>query len=402
MTIFFLIDSEAGHILPTFKIADNFIKAGYKVIYISIEERHSLIVENGYENLVIFPNENIITPLINDNKRNCNYSLSIIDGALDYLIEENKPNLLVSTIFLPWKAFLMSLKYNIPLFMVSSAPELKVLRRGNLNQFKDFLEGEFGHFSGSAPLKIFNFIQGKCPDFDQTRIDECIKYYFLYTFPLDVLIDDIKVNEKTFFIGSRIRNTKELNSRVTKILEAVKEKKIIYASLGSQAHLYKESMMFYKLLIAVMEHEAMSNFHLIISINEKLEKQLNIKNSLQNISMLSWVPQLQILERASVFITHGGRGSISEAIITNSPMLVIPMGRDQFENATIIQEKELGYEADINNISTEELVGKIVRLENNNTIKANLKIMNNRFLEKENSKIELQLLEELLFESFTF
>ena len=395
------MDAEAGHILPTFKIADNFKEVGHTIFYITIEEKHSLIVKNGYENLVIFPNENIKTPLIDDKKRSSEYSLSILDGSLDYLIEEKKPTLIVASLFLPWKAFFLSLKYKIPLFMVYGAPELKILKRGVLNQFKDFLEGDFIHFSGSAPLRIHEFIKEKCPNFNQTKIDQCVEYYFLYYFPLDILIGNIAIDERTFFIGPHIRPIKEYDVSLTKILDSLKEKKIIYASLGSQAHLYEGGIKFYELLLRVMSHEQMTSFHLILSINNELKIQLNFEKVPSNISMLNWVNQLQVLENTQVFITHGGRGSIKEAIATGVPMLVAPMGRDQHENATLIQEKKLGYKVDINQITSEQLIDRIIALENNDMIRANLKMTNQQFTEQEGLKIEIELLNKLFFDSYT-
>ncbi|MFG3660888.1 macrolide family glycosyltransferase [Streptomyces sp. NPDC047706] len=41
------------------------------------------------------------------------------------------------------------------------------------------------------------------------------------------------------------------------------------------------------------------------------------------------VPQLQVLERAALFVTHGGMNSVNEALYTGVPMLVIPQGADQ-------------------------------------------------------------------------
>ncbi|MCO8271854.1 hypothetical protein M1L60_14745 [Actinoplanes sp. TRM 88003] len=41
------------------------------------------------------------------------------------------------------------------------------------------------------------------------------------------------------------------------------------------------------------------------------------------------VPQLEVLDRASLFVTHGGMNSVNESLAAGVPMLVIPQGADQ-------------------------------------------------------------------------
>jgi UDP:flavonoid glycosyltransferase YjiC (YdhE family) len=42
-----------------------------------------------------------------------------------------------------------------------------------------------------------------------------------------------------------------------------------------------------------------------------------------------YLPQREVLERADVFITHGGYNSVAESIRAATPMLVIPLAVDQ-------------------------------------------------------------------------
>jgi MGT family glycosyltransferase len=41
------------------------------------------------------------------------------------------------------------------------------------------------------------------------------------------------------------------------------------------------------------------------------------------------VPQLQVLDRAALFVTHGGMNSVNEAMRAGVPTLVVPQGADQ-------------------------------------------------------------------------
>jgi MGT family glycosyltransferase len=54
------------------------------------------------------------------------------------------------------------------------------------------------------------------------------------------------------------------------------------------------------------------------------------------------VPQLAVLRRAGLFLTHGGTNSVMEALALGVPMVVAPQAADQFANAGRVSELGLG------------------------------------------------------------
>ncbi|MGW4683264.1 macrolide family glycosyltransferase [Micromonospora taraxaci] len=68
------------------------------------------------------------------------------------------------------------------------------------------------------------------------------------------------------------------------------------------------------------------------------------------------VPQLEVLARAMLFITHGGVNSVNEALYAGTPMLVVPQGADQLLVASRIVELGAGL-----SIRTEDVTVEVVR-----------------------------------------
>lgn len=58
--------------------------------------------------------------------------------------------------------------------------------------------------------------------------------------------------------------------------------------------------------------------------NEDAENILKNKRYQNNISILSYVNQVEYLSKASIFITHGGITGVREAVLCKTPMIVIP------------------------------------------------------------------------------
>jgi MGT family glycosyltransferase len=52
-----------------------------------------------------------------------------------------------------------------------------------------------------------------------------------------------------------------------------------------------------------------------------------------NVTVTRWVRHADVLPRCSAVITHGGHGTVMKALIAGVPLVVVPLGRDQPDNA---------------------------------------------------------------------
>jgi UDP:flavonoid glycosyltransferase YjiC (YdhE family) len=113
--------------------------------------------------------------------------------------------------------------------------------------------------------------------------------------------------------------------------------------------------------------EEIKNYKIIgiISLGKNMYDILNekIKNNKlkvpKNILLFSSVPQIDVLERASLFITHSGMNSVSETIHYGVPVICMPQGllTDQpLVSRRIADELSLGIRLDTFSFTPEELV----------------------------------------------
>lgn len=92
---------------------------------------------------------------------------------------------------------------------------------------------------------------------------------------------------------------------------------------------------------------------LIVSVGNNLNLN-TFQNLPSNIYLYHYVPQLDVLKHASLFISHGGMNSINEAMAIGVPMLVYPMFVDHFLIASQVEKCNVGRKIDIRKIKDDE------------------------------------------------
>lgn len=72
-----------------------------------------------------------------------------------------------------------------------------------------------------------------------------------------------------------------------------------------------------------------------------------------------YLPQVRLLQGASLAVTHGGNNSVTEAIGAGVPLLVLPFSTDQFAGAAAIERVGLGRVLAPNSATVADLVGAL-------------------------------------------
>jgi MGT family glycosyltransferase len=126
-------------------------------------------------------------------------------------------------------------------------------------------------------------------------------------------------DDSYLFIGPSLNDRQEDTTFPYHLLEGGK---VIYISLGTINTDFNE---FYKLCMKAFGD---TEFKVVLAVGKKCD--INELGKIpDNFIVRNYVPQLEILQRASVFISHGGFNSISEALYYLVPAIVIPLINDQ-------------------------------------------------------------------------
>ncbi|SHO45758.1 macrolide family glycosyltransferase [Anaerocolumna xylanovorans] len=111
--------------------------------------------------------------------------------------------------------------------------------------------------------------------------------------------------------------------------------KLIFISMGTINTALAD---FYKMCIEAFRE---SGYQIVMSIGNKTEIS-SLGTIPDNFILSRQVPQLEILKRTALFISHGGLNSINEAIYYGVPCIVLPLANDQYITAAQVAKMKIG------------------------------------------------------------
>ena len=125
------------------------------------------------------------------------------------------------------------------------------------------------------------------------------------------------------------------------------------------------------------------NYILVVALKSKQEDVAKLRTR-ENIYIFNFVPQLQVLKHADLFITHGGLNSIREAVYAEVPMLLYPIHPeyDPIGNAARIAYHQLGLRGKAATDTEEDIGQKLEELLSNPLYKTNVQKLKQRDLQQ--------------------
>jgi UDP:flavonoid glycosyltransferase YjiC (YdhE family) len=140
------------------------------------------------------------------------------------------------------------------------------------------------------------------------------------------------------------------------------------------------------------------NWQLVLDIGRDMSVH-DFNSAPFNVILANSPPQLKLLERASMMITHVGLNSIKECIYFEVPQILYPLIRDQPLNAARAVYHGLGISGDIREVSSRQLHTFIDRLDKQPSYKTKIKSMSEKFKDVEESQPSVRIIETVLQKS---
>ncbi|MBL9106139.1 MAG: glycosyltransferase [Myxococcales bacterium] len=132
------------------------------------------------------------------------------------------------------------------------------------------------------------------------------------------------------------------------------DRPVVYMALGSQ--IWHQPRMF----AAVMEGSRGQPWQLVLAAGD-LATELRPPPGV-SVKILKYAPQLAVLRRARVMITHGGANSVMEALAQGVPLMLTPICNDQPHNARFVAGAGAGVVCDLATASAAEVRAGLARL----------------------------------------
>jgi zeaxanthin glucosyltransferase len=167
-------------------------------------------------------------------------------------------------------------------------------------------------------------------------------------------------------------------------------KPIVFCSLGSQVSRFPQARIFFDRIIAAAE--ALPDYYFVLN-----SAYLSVRPAgAENISVLPFVRNADILPRASAAIIHGGFGTIKECIYFQVPALICPQQWDQPMNAVRVQDHGLGLAISVDDLTPDRVAQALGHIMTCSQIKANLRRMRQLFLDTEARELTANVCEALI------
>jgi zeaxanthin glucosyltransferase len=217
------------------------------------------------------------------------------------------------------------------------------------------------------------------PFFPRLRPDPTMPELILCPRALDFPHAD---RENTFYMNSSFHIAPRENSFPWD--KVAQDKPLIFCALGSQSHLFIQSLSFFQTVIKAAAQRPQWQF--VLATGRYFDRKVLQTSGIDNIVIVEWAPQLQLLQRAALMIHHGGMGTIIDCIRYEVPMISYPALRDGAGNAARVTYHKLGVMGNIMKLSPPRMLALIDKVMGDPSFRENLRVMKQKLQDSDEAE----------------
>lgn len=356
----------SGHINPTLALAEELVRRGHNVSYILNNEWKEQIEGTGAEFIPYMNHGDFRVELKNGHPKNFLKVLHMWKYVYDTIMEVGEQYDVLIYEFYTFIAYAAGVRLGLKVVRQFTT---FAVNENNINSMLSSDNQEINLLKNKLLLKLITkIVCGKRKLVTENILTEItkvpVKANIVYT-AKEFQINKEEFGEEYCFAGPMIGKRKcDIHIPYEKITG-----KIIYVSLGT---IQNEQISFYQKCIDAWKTS--DDVSVIMSVGKKtdIQKLMPIPH---NFYVYHYVPQLEVLEKSSVFITHGGMNSVNEGLYFENRILGIPMDLDQYAVVKQVQELKLGYQLEKECVTSEVIRKKVQELLADDKIAKNVKNM---------------------------
>ena len=353
-------------------------KRGYRVVYIGYPRFEELMSDLGFEFISLMDKDTYMGLVKKPGSRAAWELSRLMKEGVEQWLETETPALVLLDQF-TWEQAGAFLKHNIPIQAINTclagfyhpsvppvfSPIVPDAASGKANGIKNRMAW--------GKLRLFHWFISKInkkvmapflADITENGVDiSWGEYGRRLQIPELVLCPrefDFPIVAQSFnqriYAGACVANIPDGNGDTFDWSQIDTSKTIVYCSVGSHPWLAKNRRKLFSAAIEALKERP--QLFLILQASDPKDVE-HCQPLPPNVSVHEWVPQMDILSRASLFITHGGLSSVRESIFHGVPMLVFPWGVDQPGNGARVQYHNLGQKGNAAKV-TPAIMGRMI------------------------------------------
>lgn len=366
---FFFSGPQAGNVNPTLAIAQGLVERGNEVIYYLTGEFKDVLESTGatfrgYNSVLKSSIGNSRTDVKNElqvsapwiNSNLVTECETVVTSVLRDLQVEERPDAIIYGQMALWGRMLAQM-LQIPAILIR--PTFASNEHFNLLQVlhDTFYSPEQKEERTATFAKANREMRDLCErhDIAPFPVTDAMDYaepLTLVTQPRSFQYAGNTFDERFHFVGLCIAPRHDSSGFS---LERVQSSSVLYISLGTA---FNDKPDFYNMCFKAF---SATNWHVVQSIGNRLKLE-QLDPIPDNFTVAPHVPQLDVLRRAAVFVTHGGMNSVMEGLSNGVPLIVVPQSGEQMLSAQRVEQLGMGlalHPRDVTMASLQQAVDKV-------------------------------------------